>query len=149
MDFSAVVSYEQEFPVKLIHPVTGEDIGVTFNVVSFDSERVVKAAKTVESERWKAILESSDKKLTPEQFTEYQDKVEREQVIAAIKSWDWGGNEFDALPADAECTEENKRYVIEHKNAKWIREQIIARAASIENFTQASGKKPARSSKSK
>lgn len=149
MDFSNVVSYETEFPVKLRNPVSGEEIGVTFNVVSFDSESVIRAAKTVESERWKAILESDEKKLTPEKFTEFQEKVEREQVIASIRSWDWGGHDFSELKSDAECTTENKRYVIEHQNAKWIKDQVVARASDIKNFTQGSGNKPARSSRTK
>ena len=149
MDFSTVVSYEQEFPVKLLHPVTGEETGVVFNIVSFESAAVVKAMKKLEAERWQAVFANEDQKLTPEQFAEFNEKMAIEQVVSSVASWDWGGNEFAGLGEDAECTDANKRLVIEHPNSKWIRDQLIARGNDLGNFSQASVKNSARSSKRK
>ena len=142
-DISALINYDQTFPVAIKNPVTGEDVGITFNLVSMESERVAVVDKLIDTERWQAVFESKDKKLTPEMIAKFGDKAERERLIAAIDGWNWGGNEFGNLGADPECNAENKRYVIEHPNARWIRSQLEAKAADLVNFSQPS-KKPAR-----
>lgn len=142
-DISTLITYDQTFPVAIKNPVTGGDVGITFNMVSMDSERVAIVDKRIDTERWQAVFESKDKKLTPDMIAKFGEKSERERLIVAIDSWDWGDNEFGTLGVNPECTEENKRYVIEHPNARWIRVQLEARAADLVNFTQPS-KKPAR-----
>lgn len=149
MDFSKVVEYDRSFPVELKHPVTGEGVGITFNIVSFDSERVVKASKKVESDRWAAVFANEERKLTPDQLVEFMDRDSRERVIASIDSWDWGGHSFGDLGPDPECTEENKRYVIEHPNARLIRIQIENAGADLGNFSQGPEKPSAKQSKAK
>lgn len=137
-DISALINYDQTFPVKIKNPLTLEEVGITFNVVSMDSERVAVVNKKIDTERWQAVFASEDKKLSAEMIATFGDKAERETLIAAIDSWDWGGNEFGTLGTDPECNEANKRYVIEHPNARWIRDQLSARAADLANFSHPS-----------
>ena len=149
MDIANLVTYDKTFPVKLIHPATGEETGIVINIVSFDSERVVKAVKAVEAERWRVMFDNDDKKLSPDQVLDFMDKTEREQVIAAIDSWDFGGSSFGDLGVDPECNDANKRHVVEHPNARWIRNQISARGADLTNFFQESATNSRKPSKRK
>ncbi len=143
MDISNAVAYDQTFPVDLRHPGTGEKIGITIDIVSFDSDRVVKAVKAVEAERWGVVLASDAKKLTPEQVVDFAEKTERVQIINCIAGWNFNGHGFGDLGDDPECTLEAREYLVNHPNAKWIREQIASRAADLGNFFQ----KPVKSSR--
>lgn len=140
MDIASAIAYDQTFPVALRHPGTGEEVGITFNIVSFDSERVVRAVKVIEAERWAEIATSADKKLSAEKVVEYVDKTERAQIEACIDSWDFGGHGFGDLGDNPDCTADAKKYLVNHPNANWIRLQIAARAADLGNFSQAQPK---------
>lgn len=131
-DASKFVEYDKTYPVTLMRG--GVPVGITINIVSFDSERVSKAMHAVSARKWKAAAENEDKRLTPEQIYQFVDEEIKECVIAAIDSWEFGGLSWDKLPADPECTEENKRYFVNHPNAKWIRDVIFEKGQSIENF---------------
>ena len=142
-DFSTFVQYNVAHPVHL--QFKGEPVGIRMDIVSFDTKDAVKVANDIAGKRWSAVFENEDKKLTNEQVLEFAELEEQEKLIVAIKSWDFGGNSFGELGVDPECNEANKRYVICHENAKWIRDQLKARAEDIGNFTQA----PAKPSKKK
>lgn len=137
-DLSQLVQYENAYPVHL--KFMGEPVGITMHIVSFDSDRVIKAGNAVGAKRWAAIFESEEKKLSHEQISEFADMEEREKLVAAITSWDFGGNSFGDIAADPECNEKNKRYVLGHANAKWIRDQLNNAGTDLGNFTQASAK---------
>ena len=129
-DLSTMVEYDKTYPVAL-KDAAGKDIGVVFNVVSSDAERVVKALRKLEADRWAsgAVGEEFD-------FAEYIAKQERVRLVAAIDSWDWGDNTFGGIDLSV-CDGETKSKVINHPNAKWIRDQLSMGAANIENFMHA------------
>lgn len=131
-DASTFVQYDKTHPITLMRG--GVPVGITINIVSFDSERVSKALHAVSSKKWRAAAESEDKKLATDQVYQFVDEEIKECVIAAIDSWDFGGLSWDELPADPECNDANKRYLINHPNAKWIRDVIFAKGQDIENF---------------
>lgn len=137
MDLSNLVAYDQEFPVKIKHPTSGEEVGITINIVSDDSERVARVGNIVQSDRWKAVFESEEKKLSVEQAIDFLNKEEKERLIAAIASWDFGGHSWDKLPPDPVCDEKNRRYLIEHPHAVFIRKQLSEASKSLANFSQA------------
>lgn len=129
-----MASYDDAIPVKLKNALTGEPVGVTINVVSMDSERVIKAARSVEMRRIREMMESEGNKLSDERAAEYVDIAEREQLIAAIDSWDFAGNSFGELGNDPACTDENKRYLVTHPSAKWIRDQLTQKVSDVKAF---------------
>lgn len=149
MDIANAIAYDQTFPVALLHPGTGEEVGITINIVSFDSERVVKAVKAVEAERWGTMFASDSKRLTSEQVVEFADKTERAQLIACIDSWEFNGHGFGDLGVDPVCDEAARAYLINHPNAKWIKDQIAGRAADLGNFSQPPEKSSRKKSPSK
>lgn len=138
MDISSLIEYEQSFPVHLKYPFphekAGEDTGIVFHIVSFDSERVVKAVKAVDGERIKMMFESADKVITPEQYAELELKYEKVRASAAVVGWDWNGSEWADLGTDPVFSKENVDKVINHRNAIWIRSQIIEAGVNIGNF---------------
>lgn len=146
-DISALVQYEKPFPVEL--EFAGDKVGITINMISFDSERVVKAVRPVDARRVAALYGPKAQELEPDQIVNMAEEADRERLVAAIVSWDFGGNSFDALPVDPECTEENKRYLINHANAGWVRDQLMAAGNNLQNFTEKPLKSSRRSSKSK
>src|SRR5690606_32808923 len=116
MDISTAVAYDQTFPVDLRHPGTGEKIGIAIDIVSCDSDRVVKAVKAVEAERWGVVLASDAKKLTPEQVVDFAEKTERVQIVNCIAGWNFNGHGFGDLGDDPECTLEAREYLVNHPN---------------------------------
>lgn len=147
-DIANLVNYTQGYDVALRNPVSGDEIGITFTVTSLDAPEVTKANSLIESKRFKMMIEADDNKLSPEQIHALAAEAERAQIAASVIGWEWGGKSFAALGADPEFTPDNVRYVIDHPNAKWIRDQLAAKAASLANFTEPS-KKPARNTSRK
>ena len=137
-DASTFVQYDKTHPITLTRG--GVPVGITINIVSFDSERVSKAIAKLDAQKWEAARTNEEKVLTPEQRYDFAVQQINEMVIASIDSWDFGGLSWDKLPADPECNEKNKRYVLGHANAKWIRDQLNNAGTDLGNFTQASAK---------
>lgn len=131
-DLSQLVQYEKSHPVK--PTIDGVPTGFTVNIVSFDSERVSKALARLDAEKWELARANESKELTAEQRYDFAVKQINEMIIASIDSWDFGGNTFGDLKADAECNEANKRYLIGHPNAKWLRDAIFGAGGEIRNF---------------
>lgn len=132
-DLSKLVDYTKPHAVRLKNPVTDENIGVVFNVISMNSARVIEASR--EYERFllaeKAAGRDIDEYATQSGFI-------NARLAAAIESWDWGGKAFGDLGVDPDCTEDAKKYIVDHENADWIKSQLVAGIANIANFTQAS-----------
>ena len=132
-DISKLFEFDKPFAVEIKRRDNDEPVGITFNMVSNESARVVAALRKVDADRWKR--EAEGEVYDP---IAYIDKQHVERMVAAIDSWDWGGNEFGELGADPECTDANKRYVVTHPNAKWIVDQLAMGSFVVENFTQKS-----------
>lgn len=143
-NLSALIDYEREHAVKIKNPNTGEELGITINVVSSDSKRVSSAVRKLHSEFDKLEVEGN-----PVPLRERMHRVEREIYITSIASWSWGGNEWDNLNDTSECNRENKEYLVDHPNSQWILNQITDGIAKIENFTQESSKPVQNTSKKK
>lgn len=147
-DISKLVEYDKSVEVDIKNPITGDPIGIKFFVSSSESEAVSSVNRRLHTERMQALFSSGTKEISADESAKFQEKAERESLIASISGWDWGDNEFVHINSESPCTEDNKRFVIEHPNAKWIRDQLTARATDLANFTQASAK-PARSTSKK
>lgn len=131
-DLSKLIQYDKTFPV--VPKLGGNPIGITINIVSFDSERVSRAVAKLDTEKWTLARGNEDKALTDDQRIDFAVRQMNEMIIASIDSWDFGGNSFGDLGVDPECNEENKRYLINHPNSKWIRDVVFAQGQEIDNF---------------
>lgn len=142
-DIAALVQYDKTYPVVIRRLDNGEPVGITINVVSMDSKRVVDALRAVEAEKFASQARGAEVDIVA-----HVAAMERARLIASIDSWDFGGNTFGDLAADAPCNDANKAYLVDHPNAKWVRDQIAMGCANIANFTQAASK-PARNTSKK
>ena len=141
VDLSKLVEYDRAHPVK-IHTPNGDDVGITIYVVSQDSKRVVDALRENQAEVWSKEAAGEEKR-----FVDVVADRSRAILIHSIDSWDWGGQTFGHLGEGAECSVENREFLIDHPNAAWIRDQIAEGCATLANFTSGSPKNARRGSK--
>lgn len=115
---------EDGVPVEIKHPVTGQGLGITVTVASYESERVKAVARAMGN---KALLQQ---KRNPRKADTVEAVEERtlEIAIAAIVGWDGVELEGKKLP----FTRENARTVLERY--PFIAEQIDAVAADRAAF---------------
>lgn len=145
MNILDIVEYERPHAIKLKHPLSGEDLGVTINVISMESSRVAEAIRAVQRVQMESEIAGS-----PVDAEAAITERENAMMIAVIDSWDWNGTSPGAdLGVDPECTPANKKALLTHKNAKWIKEQIASGCTRIVNFTQDEPKPVKNTSRSK
>lgn len=137
-DLSNLFAYDQPTAIKIKNPVTGEDVGITIYARSFESEVVTRVVNNLQAKRVRGAAGGDQV-----EYSDFIEEMERESLIAAIVRWDFGDNSFGHLSAESPCDLDNKRFLITHPNAKWIRDQIRLAIEDIGNFTNPS-KKPAR-----
>lgn len=143
MDFSKLIETEKTFPVSLKSPIDGSDMGIVFNIVSAQADRVVKAMRKVTSERYKREAAGED-----HDIIEASQGLQRAQFIACIDSWEWNGNSWGELGVDPVCNDETKAWLFDQSAAFWVVNQINDAVGRIENFTNPE-LKPARTSSKK
>ena len=130
-DLSTAVEYDRVYPVKCKTP-DGSESGLIVNVVSKDSKRVVKALRDAQSAYWAALASTK-----PEDAANVMPPdVERVVLINCIDSWDWGEHSFAHISGSGPASLEDREFVIDHPNTKWIRDSIVEGCANIENFSQ-------------
>lgn len=141
-DISNFIEYERTYPVDIVNPSTGEGMGITVNVVSSDSKRVVSALQKAKSDYWAKMASKDD----GTDDVEVPDS-ERIVLINAIDSWDWGDSQFCHISGSGSPSFEDRVFFVDHKNSKWIRDQLNSKIYRIENFMQPSQKSVRRGSK--
>jgi hypothetical protein len=97
--------------VKIKHPVTDEEIGLTITLIPESDQKVQAAQRKFLNERLQR-----GKKVTAEQI----EAGTLSKVVSAISGWEWKGIAFKGeVP---EFTEANVRKVL--KELPWVRTQI-------------------------
>lgn len=136
MDLSTAVEYDRLYPITL-KGFDGKDLGITVNVVSRDSRRVIDSLRKAQDEYWVALKEKSENPSLPEPVL--PDHV-RLTLIHCIDSWDWGEHSWAHISGSGAASLADREYIIDHPNAKWFKDQIAAGTANIENFSKPSQK---------
>lgn len=136
MDLSKVVEYDEAFPVEIKHRSTGEPVGLTIHVVSFDSVDAQKAERKVQAVKMREQFKAAEKGADPTaiDFTEVQYDALVAKAIAAVKAWEWADGLTWNGNAPPKCDDAGKRDVLLHPNAGWILDQVINAGSRIENF---------------
>lgn len=134
-DFSTAVEYDRAHKIKIVNPVDGSDTGITISVVSQDSKRVTDALRGLQADVWSKMAEGVT--VSPVEAAH-----ERENVIlySCIVHWDWGDGSFAHISGDGEPSLEDRKFLIYHNNAKWIKDQIAEVICNLQNFIQPSQK---------
>ena len=138
-DLSKVIDYEKTYPIKIKTP-DGEDLGITINVVSKDSKRVVSALRDFQADVWDAAVSAG---VAEEQVEEtWREKLKRIEshgiatIIACIDSWDWGDHNFEHISGSGPASYADREFMVRHANSQWIVDQIAGPVNALENFSQ-------------
>lgn len=115
---------EEGVAVSIKHPVSGEDLGMTFYVCSYESERVRKTTRDLANQ----IL--SEQRRNPKRVETAEMKEQRALAIVIASVVRWEGVEFEGQSLIA--SPENIRMVIE--KFPWIGEQLDAAASDRSLF---------------
>lgn len=146
-NLATLVDYEKEYPINIVNHVTGEPLGITINVVSKDSRRVVNALRDWQARKFDEAARSDKREETSADRLKFIEEHGTETLIASISSWDWGEHSFEHINGSGVPSEDDKRFLVGHPNAGWILTQIAEGAHKIENFMQESPRRAQRGSK--
>lgn len=127
MSIGNIVNYETTFTLELEHPVTGEEIGVSFEVRSASSD------ESKATQRRQLDFISKQKQRNKEVNISTFEQFEKEKAAACIADWDWKGQELHKGEGVLECTKEN---IMKAMNIDWIFDQVTRAAKDIANFTK-------------
>jgi hypothetical protein len=110
MDLSTITTSAQT--VDIIHPGTGEEIGLKLQVISRDDPAVKRVQRRITDKR----LKRGFRKVTAEQIDEENIEVLAAAVTNLIwgKDASWGGKKL-------ECTPENVKLLL---GQAWLRKQV-------------------------
>lgn len=126
MAIANLVKYDSTFDLELTHPITGEPIGVVFQIRSESSpEAKVVVRKEIDS----MAVDIRKNKLPP---AAKRESFELEKKAACIAGWDWGGQEFEKGQGVLEYSRENCIKVLQ---IDWIYNQVATASADLGNFT--------------
>lgn len=130
MDIAELFDYEKTYSLDLKHPVSGDDLGVTFFLYSSSNPKV----KRIVRDQIDTALE--DRRLGRQSSS--NDIVNQEvfRVAAHIAGWDWGDHLYDGKTLA--FTPENAARILQEQD--WIYAQVAAEPSNLENFTKASSK---------
>ena len=103
--------------IEILHPGTGEEIGVTVEILSVGDPTLKNIKRRITDERIK--LESKGKSYKSEDIEDNMDKI----TIGAIVGWDWHGDITLKGEKNPEATPKNIKHIFEE--APWFRAQVI------------------------
>jgi hypothetical protein len=100
--------------IDILHPVSGDKIGVTVQILSLSDERMMNVKrrirnKNIELQKRGKTLKASD----------IEDN-ELDLLVACITGWNWGENKFKDKTPD--CNEKNVKEVL--TELPWFKQQI-------------------------
>lgn len=81
-DLSEIVPLERV--VKIRHPKTGKDTGLTFSIVSLEDHKLKRIKREITDDRIK--LERANKSFTAKEIEDNRFRL----IFAAITAWEWG-----------------------------------------------------------
>ncbi|WP_309086389.1 hypothetical protein [Chelativorans sp.] len=123
-------TFDEGVEVDIRHPVTGEKLGMTVTVASYQSERVKKLQRKMANQALREQRRNPKKAATIEEVEEKAHDL----MVAAVISWTGFERDGKELP----CTPENVRAVVSNPDLWFIAEQIDKAAEDSQAFMTAS-----------
>lgn len=113
--------------IEIVHPATGEKLGITVSVLSLNDERMAQIRRKIQNKRIE--LEKRNKTFKADDLEEN----ELELLVAGITGWSW----------DGEITYHDEKPVFNEKNVKsvlkelpWFKDQIMEAIGDEKAFFQ-------------
>jgi hypothetical protein len=124
VELSNIIQYERLYPLELVHPVTDEPLGITFQIRSAGS----KDAKAVLRRHTDANIDRQQRrKAISSAMLEQQ---EAEKAASYIASWDWGDHTWQG--EKPVLSMEKAAEIL--KAEGWIYTQVTEAANTVANF---------------
>lgn len=115
--------------IEILHPGTGEELGITVTVLSINDPQMVKIKRRIQDERIR--LESKGKNFKSDDIEENRNII----VLGAMKDWKWSGK----ANFNGQKPEFNRKNVLEvFKELPWFRDQIEEEVSDESAFFQTS-----------
>lgn len=146
-NIAELFSVDEPHPIEIIHPQTGEKMGITIHVVSPDSPRVIQALRTLEVRRMREnIAKSGEDRDIEAEMAKFMIEQDDTLVSASIVSWDWGDMAWDHIQGAGDASTEDVAYFVKDPRSALIKKQVLWGVKHIANFTKtlptAAPKKP-------
>lgn len=125
-------SFDEGVVVDILHPATGEKLGMSVTVASYQSERVKKLQRKMANAAMREQRRNPKKAATVEEVEEKAHDL----MVASVVAWD--GFERDGKPLP--CTPENVRAVVTNPDLFFVAEQIDKAADDAQGFLTASAR---------
>jgi len=135
-DIAKLYGYNKPFALKMIPPVIGKDIGITFFILSASSDKVKATRRKLIDDGIQRQKDKSD--TTSETVLD----ASLEEVASFVDSWDWGEHDYNG--EQLECTPENVMKVLEAED--WMFALVNEAANDLANFLATSSKSFAKQS---
>lgn len=113
--------------VEILHPVTGEKLGITVSILSLNDERMAQIRRKIQNKRIE--LEKRNKTFKADDLEEN----ELELLCASMTGWVWDG-EADYHGEKPAFNEKNVKAVL--KELPWFRQQITEAIGDEKAFFQ-------------
>lgn len=134
MDIAAIVSTDRK--VEIVHPATGERIGVRIKLVSIDDDRLTKVKRSIADR--KIHLQARAKDFKAEELEENRHNL----LFAAMLEWEWysqdATNDTPAIEQptfNGEVPEFNRRNAIDVFNKlPWFADQVNEAVGETQAF---------------
>lgn len=147
-DMSVAVEYDRVYTVSIKRLDTGDDLGIKIGVVSKDSQRVTNGMREWQAAYWEKQRVAGDAGMSDVDTVAELDAQGKETLVHAIVSWDWGEHTWEHISGASDAPSvDDRRFLVNHQNAKWLVDQLVWEVANIENFTSGSPKIARRGSK--
>ena len=113
MDLKDIKPTERQ--ISILHPGTGEDLGITVTVLSINDPEMVKIKRRIQDQR--LTLERKGKGFKSDDIEENRDML----TFSAMKGWKWAGK----TTFNGDKPEFNRKNVYTvFKELTWFRDQI-------------------------
>lgn len=114
--------------VNLLHPKTGDELGLVFHLRSPYDDEVQKVQR--EWQNMRLHPKRRNKAITAEELDALQEK----RIIAAVKGWTWADPELSLRGERPEYSAQVLKSWLRDDSLKWIRDFLVDETEDLASF---------------
>jgi hypothetical protein len=112
----------------LLHPKTGDELGLVFELRSPYDDEVQKVQREWQNHRLHP--KRRNKSITMEEMESFQDK----RIVAAVKGWAWEDAELTINGDQPEYSPQVLKGWLKDEKMKWLREFLVEETEDLASF---------------
>lgn len=114
--------------VHLLHPKTGDELGLVFHLRSPYDDEVQKVQREWQNHRLHP--KRRNKAITMEEMEAFQDK----RIVAAVKDWTWEDEDITLAGERPDYSPQVLKTWLKDEGLKWIREFLVDETEDLASF---------------